>query len=330
MNSSGLKSISEFEKLYKVNIPLYSEFDYYYNTLLQSKEFSHLPEALDNLKNLETKLTGEGTGISSYKMKMLDKMVDYLSKTESYKKMQEFDLKTLTPWKSMDMRGEYYSKNPEAHTFVSIDISSANYSVLRRVFGNEEELGNSWDELCDKFNIHPAIKNSKSFRQFVFGNLNPKRSQTIQQSFVTNIVDLLNNAGYKNVIYITHDEVILAFDRNIPIGITSIKKVLEPLEIETKLTAFNVVPTDKNSSKVFVKLLVKENGDSYATLYGVPGNEFYYYFKKYILKSQDIEVRDLYFMNDKKLAMWVPDFHPMHPNNMILENDFDNTIIEVE
>ena len=49
------------------------------------------------------------------------------------------------------------------------------------------------------------------------------------------------------------------------------------------------------------------------SLYKVPGNEFYMYFKRFIL-LQDFEHRDLLFMENGKIAKWV-DF----PKSMRIE-----------
>lgn len=37
-----IKNISEFSKLYKINIPKHDEFEYYIKTLSKSKEYSFL------------------------------------------------------------------------------------------------------------------------------------------------------------------------------------------------------------------------------------------------------------------------------------------------
>ena len=47
-----------------------------------------------------------------------------------------------------------------------------------------------------------------------------------------------------------------------------------------------------------------EKEDRYTTLYGVPGNKFYKYFKKEILE-QDLEERDLLFVHEGELAKWI-------------------------
>ena len=52
------------------------------------------------------------------------------------------------------------------------------------------------------------------------------------------------------------------------------------------------------------KTKLEESGKSYRKLIGVPGNQFYIYFKKYTLQ-EPLEERDLFFQQDNQLAKWI-------------------------
>ncbi len=302
--------IRELEKLYKITIPVEEYFDYYVYTLLNSNEFtSFLPKAIENLCDLENSLENyTSSSVSSYKMKKLDEMVKYIDETETYKKFNTCDLGKLPAWKSKDERGTHFLQH-DKYTFVSFDLPSANFMSMTHEFDTSNELCRSWEELCKKFDLHPAIKNSKSFRQFVFGNLNPKRCQTIQQSFMTNTISIITPLlDMHKLIYISSDEIIFAITKNSGLhDVCFLKNVFMNTKIPYifKPTIFNIEPVEEKSTKIFVKVLLDENLDiKHKQLVGCPGNQFFIYFKKYIL-NEPIDEKDLFFMNDKKLAKWV-------------------------
>jgi predicted aldo/keto reductase-like oxidoreductase len=173
-------SIPEFEKLFKVNIPVAEEMDYYINLLLQSKEYDYLPEAINKIESLEENLRNNLT-LKKYKIDCMDYLINYISNTEAYDTFQKFDLNQLPKFQGKDLRNQYFSNHNEQYDFISLDLISANYSVLKYMFDAKNELCYDWRELCAIHDIHPAFSLSKSFRQFVFGNLNPNRSQTFQK-----------------------------------------------------------------------------------------------------------------------------------------------------
>ncbi len=85
--------------------------------------------------------------------------------------------------------------------------------------------------------------------------------------------------------------------------------------LPVKFTFFTVEHVE-NKSKIIIKNIVDEKFKiKYRTLFGVPGNQFYFYYKKYIL-NEPVEIRDLYFWNDNKLAIWVmdPEHEPVDQN----------------
>ena len=315
-------SIAEFEKLYNVNIPVAPEFNYYKNLLLKSAEFNYLPEALIRFEDFEKTLGPDDT-IKSKKLKAMDRLVDYISGTNTYSRFINYDLNKLPRFNSLDKRNYCFIAENEFNYFVSIDIVSANYSTMQYFFDKSNELCYDWRELCMVQDVPLVFSQSKSFRQYVFGNLNPKRNQTIQQSVITGFVDKIQEEFGQDIIYITHDEIMLKFSDSTPIMSVE-SKLNEILKsgLPLKYTFFKIDHVE-NKSKIIVKNILGRDGKViYKTLFGVPGNQFYYYYKKYIIKEK-IEIRDLYFWNDNKLAIWV-----MNPEHQQIDSEIINQAIE--
>lgn len=321
-------SIAELEKLYKVNIPVAEEFDYYISTLQKSSEFDFIDRAIFDINHLESncKLFYNFDSVKAYKLDALDRMIFYIKNTTAFEEFSDEELTKnirVEKFESVNKTNEFYSK--PGLEFVSIDFSSANFNIMKTCDRVKNQLFDSWPSLCKFLNIHDALTNSKSFRQYVFGNLNPKRNQTFQQFHIMRLVRLLKDARYDsresiikedNIVMVTHDEVILKFNSSQECAeklqalknYTLIKLFVLPL----KFTRFTI-ETIAEKSKMFVKKIYGDNGYlKYKELFGVPGNQYYYYFKKYIL-NEPVEKRDLFFRNDNKLAMWVmtPDYQPV-------------------
>ncbi len=297
-------TIAEFERLYNINIPVHSEFEYYKNLLLKSKEYDYLPEAIARMKKYEKFIVGD---VKDFKIKAMNQLIDYISKTEAYKSFQEYDLQSLPKFESKDRRSFYFTNNNTTNYFVSIDLVSANYSILQYFFDRKNELAYDWRELCAVQEIPLVFSHSKSFRQYVFGNLNPKRSQTIQQSVITGFVNVLKEEFPDNIIYISHDEIMMTFPypNHKSLLVDMLKNLLNS-KLPLRYTFFTVDHVE-NKSKIIVKNIVDEKDvTKYQNLFGVPGNEFFWYYKKYILK-EPIEIRDLYFQVNNRLAIWASD-----------------------
>jgi hypothetical protein len=105
----------------------------------------------------------------------LPKLKEYIINSEAYNSVQEFDYSKV----------EFRTKNDinkfEDEILLSIDFSQANFNTVKSFDSKiKSEFNGSWEELCEYLDIHPTLAYSKSFRQIVFGNTNPKRLQKIQ------------------------------------------------------------------------------------------------------------------------------------------------------
>lgn len=288
--------IEEFEKLFKVHIPKYDIQDYYFDVLSKSKEYENIKVQAETFKAFEESIGAEVTG---YKFKCMDRLVDYVKQSKTYEKLQTMIFEPAFTISEIKRTLEVSSDT----IFISMDIRSANFTALQSI-NVENEFEGSWEDLCMKHNVHPVLASSKSFRQMVFGNTNPKRIQKVQHAIMMKVYDNLVSRNMKDkIVFLSHDEIVLKAEDSANASLCEAElNISQPAHIPFKISRYKMERVGKN---IFVKtMLDRSYNENYKTLLGCPGNEFYMYFKHFILKEK-IEERDLYFWNNDRLAKWV-------------------------
>ena len=309
-----IKEINEFAKLFKLNIPIEEHFEYYIETLSHSYEFKDIVSLVNSYSDFEEWLKENGfNNVGHYKMNFAyHLLLNHLKDSQAYQKCLEFDYSQV----------KYYEKDHlkmyEGNFMLSLDFSSANFQSMK-IFDSDNELKSSWMELCEYFKIHKMLASSKSFRQIIFGNLNPKRFQKIQHMHMLKLVDELSEVIDPSlIIFISHDEVVINLGNEEGVAFEMMQKMIECVEIirsrrfskletwmEIKPTVFNM---KKISKGIYVKSIFSSTGsyfvEMYKTLFGCPGNMYYTNFKQNIL-FDEIEEKDCLFMIENRMAKWV-------------------------
>jgi hypothetical protein len=291
---------SEFTKLSKIFIPKQDQVDYYLSVLKQSPKYQDVESLFEGFSMFSDRVMTAGySSTSKYKMKCLDLLVSYITSTKTYSEFQ------AAPQHALYYKTDELIKSIGPDKFyLSLDIQNANYSIMKS-FDQTNELGVDWKELTTKLNIDPYLSNFKSFRQLVFGNLNPKRNQKLQIKYINQLLD--NTLILKQkVIWISHDELVLLFD-NFNDSQTFINNFKPDLKINLQYALYQL--NRINNEKYFFKEIFPSSpqysiDNHYPALFGVPNNQYYFYFKTIVLK-QPLDDRDLYFWNDNRLAQWV-------------------------
>ena len=241
-----------------------------------------------------------------------------IKETEIYKQMHEhIDSKTDKELKDLVkelIKPKYnelcYDKNlidyPTAKSieyleeikYISIDLRSANWVALKHYDPNHiNELGSDYIDFLSKFNLPKVFLHSKYLRQFIFGNVNPKRLIKVQRHLIQEMVrkyqDKLQVEGVRN------DEVIFSF-KNFK-EIESIYGEIDHDKYKTKIFTIERVEDFRidTSYNVFGEILHKE-------MMGVDGTLFYIKLKEYIT-GEKLDIRDLYFRSNGRKAIWAID-----------------------
>jgi hypothetical protein len=306
-----MKDIAEFEKIFKVTFPVKEHYRYYIDTLAKSPFYAGLPSLVKEFEQYERDV--EELGYESAKNYKLDyalpRVRDYILDTKAFSGLinSQFIFKNK-------LRTKDELRSHDDKMLLSIDFKSANYSALK-TFDSFGELGDSWERLCRDLDIHPTLAKSKSFRQYVFGNTNPKRLQKVQHNGILKIVDaLIADSGFieDDFVFISHDEFIVKME-----SVNDVNMLMSQIGIIINREAINM-PTHY---KIFINHSIGHKGMcvqsifeikegkyclKYDTLFKVPGHKFFKYFKQRIL-NEPIDKRDLMFMSDGEVAVWAED-----------------------
>ncbi len=283
-----MKDIKSFCKLFDLNVPNFNEFDYYINQYKKLWRWKDMDDLISLYESAESQIED----IFKYKIDKSNEIIDFLKNTRAYNELNDDNLIPDLPT----------NKNftlVEGKKYLSIDLKMANWQVLKKYdpsFLNE--LGDTYSQFLDKFNIHPVFHKSKHFRQYIFGNLNPKRQIKAQRVIINDVINRLSGIDGLNLEFIKNDEVVFSYD-----DITSLR--IRELEDIIKNESYNVkiFKTDiKEDFRINIYLDFYEN-ELYRELTGCNGSKYFIFLKKYIL-NESLDVRDLYFRFDGDLAIW--------------------------
>jgi hypothetical protein len=279
-----MKTNKDFIKLFDLNVPNEEHFDYYINQLSKTSRFSNIYELYNQFLLIE--------GIDDFyefKKRKSFEIIEFIKNTNAFIELS-YDKNLL------DLPTNKNFTYEEGVNYLSVDIKSANWVSLKR-YDQDNQLGDNYIELLSKFDMPEIFSNSKYLRQFIFGNVNPKKQQKVQRNIIQNVVRQFSSL--LSVECVKNDEVIFSFD-----SFDEIKDIISKIDsnvYKTKLFQIERVEDFRIDSHFDQdeNLLTKE-------MVGVNAHQFYLKLKQYITKEK-IDLRDLYFKQDGKLALWVID-----------------------
>ena len=174
--------------------------------------------------------------------------------------------------------------------YVSLDVKQGNWTVLKLV----NSLTQSFDEFCIEQNIPEIFYKSKSFRQHVMGNTNPKRLLKLQKSIISDWYNSLKKDSIEPLI-IRNDELI--YDA----------KLLESVEISDStdkcmnLKRFSLENIESHKDKFQLEVNLDTNIQK---IKNCNGNRWWIYFKE-LIKNEMPTAMDHCFYVDGHIAKWM-------------------------
>lgn len=292
----------EFCKLFKIKIPVHEHFDYYIELLFRAGQMDIYDLIRGFNAYVDWVATTEYSSVVKYKLSYaLPKAVSYVKGTKSYALMQE----EANKLKTQDFRSKDHRKVSLGITSASIDMVAANFSCLC-YYDEHEEFQHDWYSFIEDLDIHPFLAKSKSFRQYIFGNTNPKMFAKLQKEFIWNLREhLINVEGLdeEELIFISHDELIVSMQ-----GMNStslLKKVhswAKVKEIKLRVKLYREDRIDDITVRQNFALNTMAYTDK--ELVGVEGSKTFWALKKYVLE-EELDPRDLLFKQNDSIATWV-------------------------
>lgn len=280
-----MKNNKDFIKLFDLNVPVMEYFDYYIGQLSKTQKFSNIYELIELFEKADVEIED----FWNYKVEKSQKIIDFIKSTHAYNEMcYDNNLLDLPTTKSLT-----YQENVK---YLSIDLKSANWLSLKK-YDQHNQLGDSYSDFLKTFQLPDVFIHSKYLRQFIFGNINPKKQQKVQRNIIQEIVRQFSDTnlieGVKN------DEVIFTFE-----DFSDIKPILSQLNYDKYKTKIFTVERVEDFR---IDTYYHESGQKICKeMVGVSGQKFYWKLKQYIT-GQEIDIKDLYFKHDGKLALWVVD-----------------------
>jgi len=280
-----MRDVKGFCKLLDISVPDYAHFDYYIEQFSKLEKWKNIKELITLYEDAEEKY-GD---LYEYRFKKANEIIDFLKSTRAYNELQDDN---LIPDYPTTKNFEY----SESKKYISIDIRKANWVVLKKYDPEfAPELGDSYENFISKFDVPEIFNHSKQLRQFIFGNINPKRQGKAQRVITQ---EVLNKYSHLNldIACIKNDEVIYSFDT-----FDQIDEILNSIDKERfKIKLFTV----ERIKDFRINTYLSETGEKlHKEMVGCNGNLFFLYLKNYIL-NEPLDIRDLYFKVDGNLAIW--------------------------
>jgi|GEM_PF-3221727 len=317
----------EFCKLFKIKIPVHEHFDYYIDLIQRSGVLPNVYELIEGFNDYSLYVQKE-TGYSSvvkYKLDYaLPKAVEFVKSTKAYSRMEGY----CAGLKTQDFRSKDERKISTGIPCLSMDIKSANFSSLVYMDG-DGEFSHVWKKFISDLDIHPFLSESKSFRQYIFGNTNPKMFSKVQKELISDLKGFLQKKDVPkegvslrvndifmpedHFVFVSHDELIISLDMNSDFSLDgfdlslisdiedSVEKWSGRKGVPIRLTPF-IETKDKG---VTIREVCDLQGEYLREeLMGVEGSKIFLALKKHIL-NEPVDRRDLLFKQNESIAQWV-------------------------
>ena len=196
----------------------------------------------------------------------------------------------------MKKRGTVYVENNDSKQFLSVDIKSANFNILKD-YDRDIVLGfDTWTDLIKSYTDDEFVVKSKHFREVVFGKVGiTSKALNMCPYYLSNIIHILftdYNYEMTDVVSVNCDEIVLKYKGEIPTKI---------LEIYPGFYNVEVYDLHKFQNKPFYYKNVTYP-ETKTVLKCVP--------KKFVaqaiknLEGRPIDTRDMKFMDEGMVAQY--------------------------
>ena len=187
-----MKDPKSFVKLFDLNVPVIEHLDYYIDQMSKTQKYKDIKHFLSLYQESEMEISDA----YEFRKNKSQEIIDFIKGTNAYNELcYDKNLIDYPTTKSI----EYV----EGVKYLSIDLRSANWVALKHYDPPHiNELGNDYIDFLSKFNLPKVFLHSKYLRQFIFGNVNPKRLIKVQRNLIQEMVrkyqDDLQVEGVRN------------------------------------------------------------------------------------------------------------------------------------
>lgn len=276
-----MKNHKKFCELYSVPITYYKYFDYYIELLSQSEQWKSLQTDVLNFEKFEKENKDVYGEISKQKYKLILSLEKY-----------NFIFPNLNDKVQRINKNNTFDKTSNSF-YISFDLVKANYQSLLYL---HNLLPQTWELLCNDYNIDSIITNSKILRQEILGQFNPKGTSKIQNNV---LLEFVKQCNLENISFLSTDEIIIEVEEN------KIIKVFDSLNFDSfyynnfdwkfKKSLFKY--TEKGHKQYYQIDSDNQIKPTYLKLFKVPKKYYIYEFVKEVLKEETYEI-EKFFVED--------------------------------
>lgn len=224
------------------------------------------------------------------------KLLDKLKESKGYETFNNLSYDEFKTEIKIQKKELYHPDNV-GKTFFSIDLVQANFQCLHSVVPEIFNGFDNYDDFVTDNGFNDYMKISKQIRQVIFGNMNPKKQQSVQKSMMNKIADKLVKGGVDlNSIYgISSDEIVF---EGLQIDREKVENILSELDFNLRIEKFVLERPFKQS--MYVKKL--DDGDVIFKM--VSTSMMAEFIKRY--EGRELEDFDFYFFDEnKRLAKYL-------------------------
>lgn len=293
----SMKMRKQFVKEFKLPIPVleWPMFEYFLSLYeADFKAFTHYKEYV----NVWTEV-----GLDSFldkRQAFIDEAIAHVTKKMSFYDFNTCDLSAYQErFQSKSLHRKLLTPQNAGKQWISVDMKKANFYAMKQFDNLLVDEKDTYEEWVSQFDNHEVFGHSKHVRQVIFGNLNPKRQQSIQAYYMhlllKQVVDVLGEDT--EVIVVGNDEIVLP-------DTEEVRNVLLPLVLKMEEETSFVLTT----SSFFLDVLdsvgyVKLFADGKCELVGVNKNIYAQVYKN--LNSLPLVEEDFMFTHEGKVAQYV-------------------------
>lgn len=291
------------------NLPIKILIEPYFSASLEALEnnfqaktkFEHYVEIVNSIPEFEKKYYG-----------IRNEIINHILEKPEY---DEFNHVNLEPYKSVSSikEGDIYIAQNDNEIFLSFDLVKANFQALRYFNPNIVDNCLTYKDFISQFTDIDFIINSKYIRQYMFGNLNPKRVVVFEKYLINKIFELSSfNEILKSwdIVIQNKDEIILKVKNKDNLNIENekiiinqvIQEMREKFQIELYGSIFQLklkkfLTQLEKTIPVYIKEFLTEDKVEYKNIPQI------YYMQVYkMLNNLPINENDLLFINENELC----------------------------
>lgn len=293
---------ASFLRLYPLPVPNPALLDYYIKTLLKSREFLYLEDALHHYQELERIAEAANTTLESTADRHKARVVKALLGTKAIRTMLNatpavFDLEHI------DRRAQFQNR-----LLLSFRTAQDGYTALQS-FDQLTELPEFWAGYMRELNVPMALAMSRTFRDDVMRELTGDLHIAHQYTLKLELLDALYSLGLseRNVALLDRREVLIDPGAKVR-DIITLHKGRDSFRRSFELRYFQVAVAQ--DGPLLAQRLVVDEADPnslkpfYVQLTHNNPNRFIPEMKEWILNEELCE-NDGYFVQDGRLAKWV-------------------------